>query len=147
MRSTGFWALIGVAATLSCARSRPPEAAVKANEEPLVAQILTSFVVQACPDARKMNSRAAETALRQLISPCDKVPGGDAHFSATLMPGGRIALGPGSGESTEGVVPVCVLKHTLTHPVALERPCTFDVRLEASQTARPSRRIERSTAN
>jgi hypothetical protein len=138
--------LIGVAATVSCARSRPPEAAVKANDEPLVAQLLTSFVVQACPDARKMNSRAAETALRQLISPCDKVPG-DAHFSATLMPGGRIALGPGSGESTEGTVPICVLKHTLTHPVALERPCTFDVRLEASHMPRPSRRVERSSAN
>jgi hypothetical protein len=147
LRCTGLWALVGVVATVSCARSKPPETAVKPTAEPLVAQLLTSFVVQACPDARKMNSRAAETALRQLISPCDKVPGGDAHFSATLMPGGRIELGSSSGDANDGTVPICVLKHTLTHPVALERPCTFDVRLEASHMPRPSRKLERSSAN
>jgi hypothetical protein len=139
--------LVGVATTISCARPKPPETAAKKDDEPPVAELLTSFVVQVCPDARKMNSRAAETALRQLVSPCDRVPGGDAHFSATLMPGGRIELGSAAGDPTEGVVPICVLKHTLTHPVALERPCTFDVRLEASHTPRPSRKIERSSAN
>ncbi len=94
-----------------------------------------------------MNSRQAETALRQMLSPCDKVPGGRAHFAATLMPGGRIELASASGEPTDGVVPICVLKHTLTHPVSLVRPCTFDVRLEASRRGAPSGGIGATAAN
>ena len=122
---------LGFALTASCARTKPPEA-VTPKPAPPVSQVITSFVVQKCPDAPKMNSRKAETALRQMLSPCDKVPGGSVHFKATLMPGGRIELASPSGEPDDGVVPICALKHTLTHPVFLERPCTFDVRLEAS---------------
>ena len=138
-----IWASMGFAlAAGSCAKTKPPEA-VTSNQAPTVAQVVTSFVVQKCPDAPKMNSRKAETALRQMLSPCDGVPGGgvpggSVHFAATLMPGGRIELASAVGEPREGVVPICVLKHTLTHPVSLERPCTFDVRLEASRRAPPS---------
>jgi hypothetical protein len=117
------------------------------TQSPTVAQVVTSFVVQNCPDAQKMNSRKAEMALRQMLSPCDKVPGGSVHFAATLMPGGRIELGSASGEATDGVVPLCVLKHTLTHPVSLERPCTFDVRLEANRRAAPAAEPEQPHAN
>jgi hypothetical protein len=130
-----IWALLGFALTASCARTKPPEVVTPSPAPPTVAQVETSFVVQKCPDAAKMNSRKAETALRQMLSPCDKVPGGSVHFAATLMPGGRIELTSAQGEPGEGVVPICVLKHTLTHPVSLERPCTFDVRLEASRRA------------
>jgi hypothetical protein len=134
---TSIWASIGIALTASCAKTRPPEA-VTPNQAPTVAQIVTSFVVQKCPDAPKMNAQKAETALRQMLSSCDSVPGGSVHFAATLMPGGRIELASAPGEPRDGVVPLCVLKHTLTHPVPLERPCTFDVRLEASRRAPPS---------
>jgi hypothetical protein len=102
-----------------------------------VDQVITSFVVQKCPDAPKMNAQKAEAALRQMLSPCDKVPGGSVHFAATLMPGGRIQLTSAAGEPDDGVVPMCALKHALTHPVSLERPCTFDVRLEAGRPRAP----------
>jgi hypothetical protein len=102
-----------------------------------VDQVITSFVVQKCPDASKMNSHKAETALRQMLTPCDKVPGGSVHFAATLMPGGRIQLTSAAGEPDDGVVPMCALKHALTHPVSLERPCTFDVRLETGKASAP----------
>jgi hypothetical protein len=147
MRSyTALWASVALAATTSCAGSRPPEpAAPKTNDVP-VSQLVTSFVVQTCPDAHKMNSQGAETALRRMLSTCDRVLGGGAHFAATLMPGGRIELASAPGEPSEGVVPLCVLKHTLTHPVALARPCTFDVRLEAS-TARSPGKVEQNSTN
>ena len=83
-----------------------------------------------------MNGKAAEVAMRQLITPCDKVPGGNAHFSATLIPGGRIELASPAGETADGVVPTCVLKHTLKHGVTLGEPCTFEVRLEERLVAR-----------
>jgi hypothetical protein len=120
---------------------------VTPKPEPSVAQFTTSFIVQKCPDAPKMNSRKAETALRQMLSPCDKVPGGSVHFAATLMPGGRIELASPSGEPDDGVVPICVLKHVLTHPVSLERPCTFDVRLEASRRVHAAADAGASAAN
>jgi hypothetical protein len=145
---TSIWATLGLALTASCARTKPPEQATsKPAPTPTVAQVVTSFVVQKCPDAPKMNSRKAETALRQMLSPCDTVPGGYAHFAATLMPGGRIELASPSGEATDGVVPICVLKHTLTHPVSLEKPCTFDVRLEASRRVPPAADGGPSAAN
>jgi hypothetical protein len=131
---TSIWATLGFAATVSCARTKPPEP-VTPKAVPPVSQVIASFVVQKCPDATKMNSQKAETALRQMLSPCDKVPGGSVHFTATLMPGGRIELASPSGAADDGVVPICALKHTLTHPVSLEKPCAFDVRLEASQRA------------
>jgi hypothetical protein len=129
---TSISAALGFALTASCARTKPPETATP-KPDPTVAQVVTSFVVQRCPDAPRMNSRKAETALRQMLAPCDSVPGGSVHFAATLMPGGRIELASPSGNLDDGVVPTCALKHTLTHPVSLEHPCTFDVRLEASR--------------
>jgi len=149
MRAAATGLAFVVVATVSCARTKPPEAVgtASASDEPPVSQIVTSFVVLACPDARKMNAQRAETALRQILSPCDKVPGGRAHFAATLMPGGRIALASAPGDPSDGVVPLCVLQHTLTHPVALERPCTFDVRLEARQIRRAAATAEATSAN
>jgi hypothetical protein len=136
-----------LALTASCARSKPPEPVTAAKQGPAVIELVTSFVVQKCPDAPKMNSHKAETALRQMLAPCDKVPGGSAHFAATLMPGGRIELAAASGEPTDGVVPLCVLKHTLTHPVSLEKPCTFDVRLEASRRVQSAGDAGRTAAD
>ncbi len=87
-------------------------------------------IVSACPDAAKMNARAAQEAIRKLVGPCAKVPGGKAAFSATLVPGGRIELASPSGDAAEGVVPTCVLKNRLVHNVLLKQPCTFRVELE-----------------
>jgi hypothetical protein len=87
-------------------------------------------VVEACPDGRRMSAKAAADAINKLVEPCAQVPGGKAHFAATLLPGGRIELASPEGKVAEGVVPTCVLSHGLTHKVVLSKPCTFDVQLE-----------------
>jgi hypothetical protein len=104
-----------------------PQPAVDASGVPrhVTSMVSASAVVDACPDSRHMNARAAAETINKLVEPCGKVPGGKAHFTATLAPGGRIELA-----SPEDVVPTCVLSHGLAHPVALTRPCRFDVQLE-----------------
>jgi hypothetical protein len=89
-----------------------------------------TVVVDSCPDAKTMNSKAAHAAINKLVAPCSKVPGGAAHFSATLVPGGRIKLAAPSGDPAEGVVPTCVLSNQLTHRVLLKQACKLDVKLE-----------------
>jgi hypothetical protein len=87
-------------------------------------------IVSACPDARKMNAKAAADTINKLVEPCAKVPGGKAHFAATLLPGGKIELASPEGKVADGVVPTCVLGHGLTHRVLLSKACSFDVQLE-----------------
>ncbi len=102
-------------------------AAVDASDVPrtVTSMVNASAMIEACPDARKMNARAATDVVNRLVEPCGQVPGGKAHFTATLVPGGKIEIA-----SPEGVVPTCVLSHGLTHPVYLTKPCRFDVQLE-----------------
>ncbi len=88
------------------------------------------MLVNKCPDASRVNIRTAQDAIQRLVGPCAKVPGGSAHFSAKLMPGGRIELASPEGDPTEGVVPTCVLKNRLVHRVLLKSPCTLDVTLD-----------------
>jgi hypothetical protein len=87
-------------------------------------------VIEACPDARKMRAQTAFDAINKLVEPCAEVPGGKAHFAATLLPGGKIELASPEGKVADGVVPTCALSHGLTHKVFLTKPCTFDVQLE-----------------
>lgn len=87
-------------------------------------------VIAACPDGRKMRAKTAADAINRLVEPCAQVPGGKAHFAATLLPGGKIELASPEGKVADGVVPTCVLSHGLSHKVFLTRPCTFDVQLE-----------------
>ncbi|UQA56647.1 hypothetical protein [Polyangium aurulentum] len=101
------------------------------NAGPDIHSVNASVVMKDCPDSGKgMNSKAANTAIRKLVAPCSKVPGGAAHFQATLMPGGRIQLASPDGDPTQGVVPTCVLENQLNHGVALKKPCKLDVFLE-----------------
>jgi hypothetical protein len=106
--------------------------AASASDVPhtVTSMVNASAVIAACPDARKMSAKIATDAINQLVEPCAQVPGGKAHFSATLLPGGRIELAAPDGKVAEGIVPTCVLSHGLTHRVLLSRPCTFDVQLE-----------------
>lgn len=89
-----------------------------------------SVVLGSCPDGPRMDSRSANVAIQKLVEPCSKVPGGAAHFSATLLPGGRIELASPSGDTAAGMVPTCVLQNQLRHRVLLRKPCEFDVTLE-----------------
>jgi hypothetical protein len=89
----------------------------------------TSVVLGECEDSKTMNTRAAREAIRKLVDPCAAVPGGRAHFAATLLPDGRVRLAAPSGDPADGVVPTCVLENRLQHKVLLRHPCKFDVQL------------------
>jgi hypothetical protein len=91
--------------------------------------------VEDCPDAKKMDAKAAEAAMRKLIEPCRDVNAPAAEFLATLVPGGHIEIASRGKESAEGVVPICVVKNRLTHSVALKQRCTFLVKLEPAGVA------------
>ena len=101
--------------------------------------VSASTVVTDCPDAKWMQTRVAQRSIQKLVDPCVAIPGGKAHFSARLRPGGRIELTSPSGDADEGVVPTCVLKElqTLRHHVFLKHPCVFDVTLEERSATPP----------
>ena len=134
-------AIVGALALVwGCSASTPPdpvapqpsaEPSAEAATGPSMSIVNAAVVVASCPDAPKMNSRLAQVSIEKLVSPCKKVPGGAAHFAATLQPGGRIELASPTGDPAEGVVPTCVLTHKLQHQVFLKKPCMFDVQLEA----------------
>ncbi len=105
---------------------------------PEMALVSSEVVVDHCPEAKRMNARQAQASIQRLVEPCSKVPGGAAHFSATLLPGGRIELASPSGDPAEGVVPTCVLQNRLAHRMTLTTPCKLDVRLEERLIAGPS---------
>ena len=95
--------------------------------------LVTSFVVlEACPNAKTLDTRRAQLEIEELVGPCTKVPGGAAHFSATLMPGGQVELASPSGDPEMGIVPTCLVQTQaqLRHKLRLAKPCKFDVRLE-----------------
>jgi hypothetical protein len=94
-----------------------------------------TVVVESCPDAHRMNARAADDAIRKLVEPCGTIPGGSAHFMAILVPGGRIELAAPDGDPAGGVVPTCVLEHQLLHHVLLQSACKFDVHLDQGKIA------------
>jgi hypothetical protein len=95
--------------------------------------LVTSFVVvEQCPDSKKLDPKLAHREIDELVGPCKKVPGGAAHFSATLIPGGRVELASPSGDPAAGVVPTCLLQNQgqLKHKLRLGQRCKFDVKLE-----------------
>jgi len=96
----------------------------------MASMVDAAVVVSQCPDQGRMNARLAQSAIRKLVEPCAGVPGGKAHFSAKLLPGGDIELASPEGDAAEGVVPTCVLKNRLRHKVLLKKACVFDVKLE-----------------
>ncbi len=113
------------------------EAVVDDVPKSVTSLVNASSVVSACPDNKRMNARAAANAIDHLIEPCASVPGGKAHFSATLLPGGKIKLAAPDGNPADGVVPTCVLGGGLHHKVKLMSPCTFDVQLEERKVPTP----------
>lgn len=97
-----------------------------------MSMVTSMVVVDACPASQKIDRRAATHEIEALVGPCQKVPGGAAHFSATLMPGGAVELASPTGDPATGVVPTCVLetKAAFRHKLKLAQPCRFDVKLE-----------------
>ena len=129
-------ALVATVLIASCARraghspAEPKSAAPSSSAGPAVASRGSSFVVDECPDAKKMDARAVEAAMRKLTEPCHDINAPAAEFRATLVPGGHIEIASGGKDGAEGVIPVCVVKNRLTHSVALKQRCSFNVKLE-----------------
>jgi hypothetical protein len=130
------WAL-GLGACGGAKAAPATEPVVDDLPKSVTSLVEASSVVSACPDSKRMNARAATNAIHHLIEPCAAVPGGKAHFSATLLPGGKIELASPEGNPADGVVPTCVLRSGLRHGVLLKSACTFDVRLEERKVSAP----------
>ena len=92
----------------------------------------SSVTLDACPDSKQMSSKLASREVEELVGPCTSIPGGAAHFSATLLPNGRVELASPSGDRNLGVVPTCLVQsqNQLKHKLRLAHPCRVDVRLE-----------------
>lgn len=118
--------------------STPPPPPAAQHEEPKPApgepiSLVTSMViVEKCPDSKRLDTQLANKEIDELVGPCKKVPGGAAHFSATLLPGGRVELASPAGDPSEGVVPTCLVQNAgqLKHKLKLTKACKFDVKLE-----------------
>jgi hypothetical protein len=121
---------LGLGACAGAKAAPMDEDAVDDVPKSVTSLVNASSVVSACPDSKSMNARAASNAIHHLVEPCAAVPGGRAHFSATLLPGGKIELASPAGNPADGVVPTCVLSGGLRHKVLLKSACTFDVKLE-----------------
>jgi hypothetical protein len=136
--AASFFGCGGAKPSPSNSPSSPSGTGDVAPGTPAVSIVASSYVLSSCPESQSMNARAAETAMRKLIEPCEGIAGDAAHFSATLEPGGRIVLASPLGDPKEGTVPTCVLMNRLIHGVALRQPCRFDVRLEQRPAGRKS---------
>lgn len=132
---TGCWRASAPIAQSDPATPPPPDAA---TGEP-ISLVTSMVVVEACPDSRRLDTRVANREIDELLAPCKKVPGGAAHFAATLVPGGRVQLASPAGDPSEGVVPTCIVQHLgqLRHRLRLTKPCKFDVRLEERTAQSP----------
>lgn len=81
-----------------------------------------------CPGLSPANTKLAQTTMNQLVEGCASVPGGHVSLLATLQPNGQIELAAPEGQPE--TVPLCVLKHALTHKVVLQKACHLEVSLE-----------------
>jgi hypothetical protein len=138
--------ILVLVATLGCGSSTsPPQSAPTSPAEstpppdPAISLVTSMVIVDACPDSKKLDTRLATREIEELVGPCKKVPGGAAHFAATLLPDGRVELAAPSGDVADGVVPTCLLqKQTqLKHKMRLKTACKFDVRLEQRVADQP----------
>jgi hypothetical protein len=145
----GVRGILGLVVLVGCWKSSNPTIPDKgaplpppvdaAPSDPI--SLVTSMViVEACPDSHRLDTKLANREIDELVGPCKKIPGGNAHFSATLLPGGGVKLASPSGDPTEGVVPTCIVQNAtqLKHRLKLAQACKFDVKLE-QRIAEPQR--------
>jgi hypothetical protein len=107
----------------------PSENGPPPQPAPRAAQVVNATIlVNGCEGFGRANAKLAEKAMYQLVEGCSTVPGGSAQFGATLLPNGRIEIVAVPGQPD--VVPICILRHSLTHRVPLSQPCRLDVKIE-----------------
>lgn len=125
-----------IATVCACAPRRPTALADTEAQSGRAAQIVNATILtNGCQKLGTTSAQLAERAMYDLVEDCRSVPGGSAHFGATLQPGGRIEITSTPG--TADVVPICVLKHSLLHKVPLAKPCRLDVKIEETQVTVP----------
>jgi hypothetical protein len=126
-------AVLAVVSTACASRAAPAAAPAPQATGPTAQVVNATILANECQRFGRQNAQQAERTIDDLVEGCTAVPGGAARFAATLQPGGRIAItaAPGSPD----VVPICVLKHSLIHKLALSKPCELDVRLEQTAVA------------
>lgn len=137
-------ALIALVFLASCASAPPPPAqpepppptTATAAGTPSAQVVNATILTNGCQELGKKSATLAESAMYRLVEGCDSVPGGSAQFQATLEPGGKIEIGAAPGQP--GVVPICILKHSLLHKVPLKTPCHLDVKIEQTSVAMPT---------
>lgn len=148
----GFFVIVAVlacgpAATPDAQGPQPPAKPDVEQPPPVepISLVTSMVVVEACPDSKNLDAKLANREIDELVGPCKKVPGGSAHFSATLLPGGRVELASPSGDPTEGVVPTCLVQQLaqLKHKLKLTKACKFDVKLEQRIAEPPHHSQER----
>lgn len=86
--------------------------------------------INRCASLGPANAKLAQKAMNQLVEGCSSVPGGHVTMLATLQPNGQIQLAALAGQPE--TVPLCVLKHALTHKIALKHACELEVTLQQS---------------
>ncbi len=125
---------VALALAAGCGSKPAPSRAESPPREPAAAQVVNATILaNGCQHLGAANAKLAERAMYQLVEGCSSVPGGSARFEATLEPGGRIEIAAAPGQPD--VVPICILKHSLEHKVALAKPCRLDVKI--AQTSVP----------
>jgi hypothetical protein len=126
-----------IAITAACASPQRPSAS-PGDQTPAgrAAQIVNATILtNDCQKLGTTRAQLAERAMYDLVEGCRSVPGGSARFEATLQPGGRIEITSAPGYAD--VVPICVLKHALSHKVPLAKPCRLDVKIEETRIPVP----------
>ena len=117
-----------VALGLGACGPKPPAPEGAAPSTSHAARLVNATILaNGCEALGRGNGVAAEHAMYELVEGCTAVPGGNARFFATLLPGGQIKIAAADGQPD--VVPICILKHPLSHKVPLERPCRLDVNI------------------
>lgn len=127
-----------IAVTTACACAPPRPTASPAEEGPsgrAARFVNATILANGCQKLGASSAQLAEHAMYDLVEDCRSVPGGSARFGATLQPGGRIEITAVPGYAD--VVPICVLKHSLSHKVPLAKPCRLDVKIEEARVTLP----------
>jgi len=128
--------LVPLAAMAACSPNEPAQSAPApaASASGAAAQFVNATILtNGCQALGSANAKLAESAMYRLVEGCSSVPGGSAGFEATLQPGGRIEIAAAPGQPD--TVPICVLKHSLTHKVPLTASCRLDVHIEQTSVA------------
>jgi hypothetical protein len=129
-------AVIAITTACACAPQRPTASPNTEAPPGRAAQIVNATIMtNGCQKLGTTSAQLAERAMYDLVEDCRSVPGGNAHFGATLEPGGRIEITSVRGYAD--VVPICVLKHSLVHKVPLAKPCRLDVKIEETRVPVP----------